>query len=51
MHGETLYGICLFYYFYGILEDCKNPETLISTPDWRDYTLEEGMVMSNGIMF
>ncbi|XP_062606883.1 xaa-Pro aminopeptidase 1-like [Saccostrea cucullata] len=26
---------------------CKQPQDLITTPDWRDYTLEEGMVFSN----
>ncbi|XP_048774945.2 uncharacterized protein LOC125679619 [Ostrea edulis] len=28
-------------------KDCKKPKILISTPDWRDYKLEEGMVFSN----
>ncbi|XP_061185017.1 xaa-Pro aminopeptidase ApepP-like [Saccostrea echinata] len=26
---------------------CKQPQDLITTPDWRDYTLKEGMVFSN----
>ncbi|XP_056013188.1 uncharacterized protein LOC125679618 isoform X3 [Ostrea edulis] len=28
-------------------KNCKKQQNLISTPDWRDYILEEGMVFSN----